>query len=136
MPPCDCAFFPKFHKKQGFGRISPGSLFCFLRICIGFTHLFPYKMIGQKNGAFSPDFVEEQEANPKCKKGKRKRQLPQEAAVSFGGERGIRTLERVLTVTRFPIVRLRPAQPSLQAIVPGHPNNELYYNSFLPIVKP
>ena len=32
---------------------------------------------------------------------------------SFGGERGIRTLERVLAVTRFPIVRLRPAQPSL-----------------------
>ena len=32
----------------------------------------------------------------------------------FGGERGIRTLERVLTVTRFPIVRLRPTQPSLQ----------------------
>ena len=30
-----------------------------------------------------------------------------------GGERGIRTLERVLAVTRFPIVRLRPAQPSL-----------------------
>ena len=30
-----------------------------------------------------------------------------------GAERGIRTLERVLTVTRFPIVRLRPTQPSL-----------------------
>ena len=30
-----------------------------------------------------------------------------------GGERGIRTLERVLAVTRFPVVRLRPAQPSL-----------------------
>ena len=29
-----------------------------------------------------------------------------------GGKRGIRTLERVLAVTRFPIVRLRPAQPS------------------------
>ena len=31
----------------------------------------------------------------------------------FGGEKGIRTPERVLAVTRFPIVRLRPAQPSL-----------------------
>ena len=31
----------------------------------------------------------------------------------FGGERGIRTPERVLAVTRFPVVRLRPAQPSL-----------------------
>ena len=32
-----------------------------------------------------------------------------------GGERGIPTLERVLAVTRFPIVRLRPAQPSLHS---------------------
>ena len=41
---------------------------------------------------------------------------------SFGGERGIRTLERVLAVTRFPIVRLRPAQPSLHisSILPSH----------------
>ena len=35
----------------------------------------------------------------------------------FGGEKGIRTPERVLAVTRFPIVRLRPAQPSLRATV-------------------
>ena len=33
-----------------------------------------------------------------------------------GGERGIRTLGRVLADTRFPVVRLRPAQPSLQFI--------------------
>ena len=31
----------------------------------------------------------------------------------FGGERGIRTLVGVLAQTRFPVVRLRPAQPSL-----------------------
>ena len=31
----------------------------------------------------------------------------------FGGERGIRTLGGVLAHTRFPVVRLRPAQPSL-----------------------
>ena len=31
----------------------------------------------------------------------------------FGGEREIRTLGRVLAYTRFPVVRLRPAQPSL-----------------------
>ena len=30
-----------------------------------------------------------------------------------GGERGIRTLETLSTPTRFPVVRLRPAQPSL-----------------------
>ena len=31
----------------------------------------------------------------------------------YGGERGIRTLGTVLAFTRFPVVRLRPAQPSL-----------------------
>ena len=31
----------------------------------------------------------------------------------FGGEKGIRTPETVLAPTRFPIVRLRPTQPSL-----------------------
>ncbi len=30
-----------------------------------------------------------------------------------GGERGIRTLGTVLAFTRFPIVRLRPAQPTV-----------------------
>ena len=34
-----------------------------------------------------------------------------------GGERGIRTPERVLAVTRFPVVRLRPAQPSLRVML-------------------
>ena len=39
-----------------------------------------------------------------------------ESGVFFhGGEKGIRTPEWVLAITRFPIVRLRPAQPSLQA---------------------
>lgn len=33
----------------------------------------------------------------------------------FGGEKGIRTLDTFIGYTRFPIVRLRPAQPSLQA---------------------
>ena len=31
----------------------------------------------------------------------------------YGGEIGIRTLVRFTAVTRFPVVRLRPAQPSL-----------------------
>ena len=35
----------------------------------------------------------------------------------FGGERGIRTLGTFIGYTRFPIVRLRPAQPSLQKFV-------------------
>ena len=33
----------------------------------------------------------------------------------FGGEKGIRTLVGGLLQTRFPVVRLRPAQPSLRA---------------------
>ena len=42
----------------------------------------------------------------------------------YGGERGIRTLGRVLADTRFPVVRLRPAQPSLQVslIIISHTN--------------
>ncbi len=35
--------------------------------------------------------------------------------VYSGGEKGIRTLDGVLAHTRFPVVRLRPAQPSLHA---------------------
>ena len=42
-----------------------------------------------------------------------------------GGERGIRTLGTVLAFTRFPIVRLRPAQPSLHRELCARP---LYYN--------
>ena len=34
----------------------------------------------------------------------------------YGGEKGIRTLEALSTLTRFPVVRLRPAQPSLRAV--------------------
>ena len=39
------------------------------------------------------------------------------ATFGLGGEKGIRTPEVVLALTRFPIVRLRPAQPSLRATV-------------------
>ena len=34
----------------------------------------------------------------------------------FGGEKGIRTLDTFIGYTRFPIVRLRPAQPSLHIL--------------------
>ena len=40
--------------------------------------------------------------------------LVDKSAFFVGGERGIRTLGTVLAFTRFPVVRLRPAQPSLQ----------------------
>ena len=49
----------------------------------------------------------------------------------FGGETGIRTLERVLAVTRFPVVRLRPAQPSLQTyfVVPSFRTALIIYHT-------
>ena len=51
---------------------------------------------------------------------------PNHAVVdTFGGERGIRTLETLLTPTRFPIVRLRPAQPSLQIYSVKHRLNSI-----------
>ena len=43
--------------------------------------------------------------------------------VSLGGESEIRTHGTVLAFTRFPVVRLRPAQPSLRTLV-------LYHNFF------
>ena len=52
-------------------------------------------------------------SNPSALQNERK--APTKSLVLFfGGERGIRTLGRVLADTRFPVVRLRPAQPSLQ----------------------
>ena len=48
--------------------------------------------------------------------GKKMIRTPFSVFVSFptGGEKGIRTLDTFMGYTRFPIVRLRPAQPSLQ----------------------
>jgi hypothetical protein len=43
--------------------------------------------------------------------------LPNRKSLYFGGERGIRTLGTLLTFTRFPVVRLRPAQPSLHKMI-------------------
>ena len=34
----------------------------------------------------------------------------------YGGKTGIRTLEAVLALTRFPVVRLRPTQPSFHSL--------------------
>ena len=42
------------------------------------------------------------------------KKTPQGRLSFYGGERGIRTLGTVLAFTRFPVVRLRPAQPSLR----------------------
>ena len=47
------------------------------------------------------------------KKGTQKRSF-------FFGKGGIRTLERVLAVTRFPVVRLRPAQPPFHMTAPAY----------------
>ena len=58
-----------------------------------------------------------------------------------GGKKGIRTLERVLAVTRFPIVRLRPAQPSFHIfnfyIIPQlSPKVKHFFRFFSKYVKP
>ena len=45
----------------------------------------------------------------------RQKSDPRLGAACRGGERGIRTLVGVLAQTRFPVVRLRPAQPTLHA---------------------
>ena len=62
------------------------------------------------------------------------KETPRGCLFRFGGERGIRTPERVLAVTRFPVVRLRPAQPSLRAV----PNLILsvYIRRLIIITKP
>ena len=44
-----------------------------------------------------------------------------------GGKRGIRTLEGFQGPTRFPVVRLRPAQPSFHSS-PANPNCKGYYS--------
>ena len=44
----------------------------------------------------------------------KRKKTPRGCLSFYGGERGIRTLGTVLAFTRFPVVRLRPAQPSLQ----------------------
>ena len=51
----------------------------------------------------------------------------------YGGEREIRTLGRVLAYTRFPVVRLRPTQPSLHADSGIIPQRKSKINSFLKI---
>ena len=52
-----------------------------------------------------------------------------------GGERGIRTLGTGLPHTRFPVVRLRPAQPSLRATRISYHNLSLLSSIFFIISK-
>ena len=55
--------------------------------------------------------------------GEKKNRNPLQAKdCGYGGEKGIRTLDTFIGYTRFPIVRLRPAQPSLHslALVTAH----------------
>ena len=55
-------------------------------------------------------------SNPSLSAVWKKKEPPDWVVLLFGGERGIRTLGTVLAFTRFPIVRLRPAQPSLHLL--------------------
>ena len=53
----------------------------------------------------------------------------------FGGEGGIRTLELLLTVTRFPIVRARPATRLLQVKLALSLERLAIIIDFRPLVK-
>ena len=46
-----------------------------------------------------------------------KRNLPKYRLFILGGQGGIRTLDTLLTYTRVPVVRLRPAQPPVRTLV-------------------
>ena len=65
----------------------------------------------------------------------------------FGGKRGIRTLGTVLAFTRFPVVRLRPAQPSFHIkfkrfslvlcnyIIPNSTCQQLFFSNLILIKR-
>ena len=48
---------------------------------------------------------------------------------AYGGKKGIRTLEGFRGPTRFPVVRLRPAQPSFHIFSCAAPDCMSYYNN-------
>ena len=48
---------------------------------------------------------------------------------AYGGKKGIRTLEGFRGPTRFPVVRLRPAQPSFHIFSCAAPNCMSYYSN-------
>ena len=72
------------------------------------------------------------EALPQLCCAKNKDPLPSGRGSSlFGGEGGIRTLERLLTVTRFPIVRARPNYATSPRVCPGVCSSlDIIINSF------
>ena len=76
----------------------------------GYIHLhFKNSTVFRQSQWISPNYFNKSSLPHQKKKNRRRPESPRRP----GAERGIRTLERVLTVTRFPIVRLRPTQPSL-----------------------
>ena len=71
--------------------------------------------------SFTTDPFESSRSTQKNKNG-----IPFGIPSLFGGKGGIRTLGRVLADTRFPVVRLRPAQPPFrtQALTLYHARNK------------
>ena len=59
---------------------------------------------------------------------------PTRGGFHFGGERGIRTLEPLLTVTRFPIVRARPTTRFLHWLL-GYYTNTFPKNQVLFLIS-
>ena len=75
----------------------------------------------RRDGACRSSYTQNLSISSKCEGSKRQlsdktKSHPNRDGFLFGGEGGIRTLELLLTVTRFPIVRARPATRLLQAV--------------------
>ena len=90
-----------FHSTSFFHQSVPG---CkeIVPALIVFTGLFPVGTQYKRKPCFC--IKTRQKNNKKCRLND---------TFLYGGEIGIRTLVRFTAVTRFPVVRLRPAQPSL-----------------------
>ena len=85
--------------------VSLAMMRCLPQCAVRHTSLGVAVIIGQRPASFAEG-----------KHHSKKELLSTKSSFFVGGERGIRTLGRVLADTRFPVVRLRPAQPSLHLL--------------------
>ena len=67
-----------------------------------------------------------------CTIQQRKKPMASFLSWAYGGKKGIRTLEGFMGPTRFPVVRLRPAQPSFHLFCCiASPDDVLYYSKHI-----
>ena len=64
-----------------------------------------------------------------CTIQQRKKPMTSFLSWAYGGKKGIRTLEGFRGPTRFPVVRLRPAQPSFHIFSCAAPDCKSYYSN-------